>query len=110
MVKFLVMMILSLAIAVGGMTPRALASDLANGAKVFSANCAACHTGGLNVVMPMKSLKKEALEKYGMNSAEAIISQVINGKGAMPKFSGRLTEAQWADVADYVLAQAEKGW
>jgi cytochrome c6 len=38
----------------------ALAADTANGAKIFSANCAACHAGGRNVIMADKTLKKEA--------------------------------------------------
>ena len=45
-----------------------------------------------------------------MNSAEAIISQVTNGKNAMPAFKGRLTSAQIEDVAAYVLGEAEKDW
>ena len=88
----------------------ALAGDAASGQRVFSANCAACHAGGNNVVNPAKTLKKEALEKYGMNSLEAITYQVNNGKNAMPAFKGRLTDAQIEDVATYVLSQAEKGW
>jgi len=88
----------------------ALAEDTASGAKVFSANCAACHVGGRNVVMADKTLKSDALEKYGMNSREAIVNQVTNGKGAMPAFKGKLNRAQIEDVATYVLNQADKGW
>ncbi|NJL35323.1 MAG: c-type cytochrome [Leptolyngbyaceae cyanobacterium SM1_4_3] len=87
-----------------------LAADLANGAKVFSANCAACHAGGGNVVNRAKTLKQEALEQYEMASLEAIQQQVTNGKNAMPAFKGRLTDPQIEDVAAYVLDQAEKGW
>jgi cytochrome c6 len=50
------------------------------------------------------------LEKFHMNSPEAIISQVTNGKNAMPSFKGRLKPEQIQDVAAYVLGQAEKGW
>lgn len=88
----------------------AYAGDAASGAKVFSANCAACHMGGNNVVMANKTLKKDALEKYGMTSLEAITSQVKNGKNAMPAFGGRLSDQQIEDVATYVLEQSEKGW
>ncbi len=88
----------------------AFAGDAASGAKIFSANCAACHAGGMNVVNGAKTLKKEALDKYGMNSLEAIVTQVTNGKNAMPKFGGRLKPEQIEDVATYVLSQAEKGW
>lgn len=88
----------------------AIAGDAASGAKIFSANCAACHAGGKNVVNGAKTLQKGDLEKYGMNSIEAITTQVNNGKNAMPAFKGRLTDAQIDDVATYVLSQSEAGW
>jgi cytochrome c6 len=87
----------------------ALAADAALGAKVF-ANCAACHMGGNNVVMANKTLKKEALEQFSMYSADAITTQVTNGKNAMPAFGGRLGADEIANVAAYVLSQADKGW
>lgn len=83
----------------------ALAADAAGGAKIFSANCAACHAGGRNVIMADKTLQKQALEKYSMNSMEAIVTQVTNGKNAMPSFKGRLSQAQIEDVASYVLGR-----
>jgi len=88
----------------------ALAADVANGAKVFTTNCAACHAGGGNAVNRAKTLKQEALTQYDMASLEAIQQQVTNGKNAMPAFKGRLTDQQIEDVAAYVLDQAEKGW
>ncbi|NJK38736.1 MAG: c-type cytochrome [Oscillatoriales cyanobacterium RM1_1_9] len=81
-----------------------------NGAKIFAANCAACHAGGGNVVMGNKTLKKDALAQYNMASLDAITNQVMKGKNAMPKFLGRLNAQQIEDVATYVLAQSEKGW
>lgn len=83
---------------------------IAQGAKVFSANCAACHLKGGNVILANKNLKQEALKQYGMDSADAIIQQVTNGKNAMPAFKGRLTEEQIQAVAAYVLEQSAKGW
>lgn len=88
----------------------AFAADAASGAKIFSANCAACHQGGRNVVIAAKTLQKEALQKYNMNSIEAIVTQVQNGKNAMPAFKGRLNDEQIEDVAAYVLEKSEKGW
>lgn len=88
----------------------AKAADLAQGAQVFSSNCAACHIGGGNVVNGAKTLKIDALNKYEMASVEAIQYQVKNGKNAMPAFKGRLTDSQIESVAAYVLDQAEKGW
>lgn len=92
------------------MSQPAIAADLDDGAKVFSANCAACHVGGGNMVNPAKTLKKTDLDQYEMASLEAIMSQVKNGKAAMPSFSGRLTDEQIENVASYVLDQSEKGW
>mgnify|MGYP006161914897 CR=1 FL=1 len=36
----------------------AMAADLENGERIFSANCSACHAGGNNVIIPEKTLKK----------------------------------------------------
>ncbi|HCV31212.1 MAG TPA: cytochrome C6 [Microcoleaceae bacterium UBA9251] len=110
MKRLLSIALLAFAIFTVGFGSPALAGDAAKGAKLFSANCAACHIGGGNVVMGMKTLKKEALEKYGMNSIAAITTQVTNGKNAMPAFKGRLKPAQIEDVATYVLEQSAKDW
>ena len=110
MKKLLSAILLVLAMTTFAFAHPALAGDAANGAKIFSANCAACHAGGRNVVNATKTLQKADLEKYGMNSLEAIKTQVTKGKNAMPAFGGRLSAAEIDDVAAYVLAQSEKGW
>ncbi|MER3433316.1 MAG: cytochrome C [Leptolyngbya sp. ERB_1_1] len=81
-----------------------------NGERLFGANCSACHIGGNNVIISHKTLRKEALEKYEMNSLEAIRHQVINGRNAMPAFGSRLSEEEIEAIATYVLGQAETGW
>lgn len=88
----------------------ASAELVAKGAKVFSANCAACHMNGNNVVDANKNLKAETLKKFGMDSTDAIVTQVTNGKNAMPSFKSRLNEEQIQAVAAYVLTQSAKGW
>ncbi len=88
----------------------ALAADATKGAAIFSANCASCHLGGKNVVNPAKTLQKGDLEKYAMFDVESIKTQVMKGKAAMPSFLSRLSAEDIENVADYVLAQAEKGW
>jgi len=89
---------------------QAFATDIENGERIFTANCAACHAGGNNVIMPEKTLKKDALEANGMNAVSAITYQVTNGKNAMPAFGGRLSDSDIEDVANYVLSQSEKNW
>merc|ERR1719215_1319690 len=72
-----------------------LAADVEAGETVFNANCAACHAGGQNVIMPEKTLEKEALESYlaGGRNEKAVMTQVTNGKNAMPAFGGRNEKA-----------------
>lgn len=89
---------------------KSFAVDLANGRKVFQANCAACHKNGGNAVAGDKTLKKEAMLKYGRSSLEAIQKHVANGRGKMPAFKNFLSTKQIEDVSVYVLDQAEKGW
>merc|ERR1712157_362755 len=88
----------------------ALAADLENGEGVFGGNCAACHAGGNNSVVPEKKLKKEALQQYGKYEIAAIIKQVTYGNGAMPAFGEKLGPDDIEDVANYVRTQADKGW
>eukprot|EP00586_Coscinodiscus_wailesii_P006332 CAMPEP_0172487590 /NCGR_PEP_ID=MMETSP1066-20121228/16724_1 /TAXON_ID=671091 /ORGANISM="Coscinodiscus wailesii, Strain CCMP2513" /LENGTH=143 /DNA_ID=CAMNT_0013254295 /DNA_START=126 /DNA_END=557 /DNA_ORIENTATION=+ len=99
-------------LAIAGVATPAFAGDVAAGEQVFNANCAACHAGGQNVIMPDKTLEKEALEQYlagGRNEA-AVITQVTNGKNAMPAFGGRLGDDEIANVATYVIKTSESGW
>ncbi len=106
--RLLSIILVAIAVLTVAFVPAAQAADAAAGAKVFTANCTACHMGGGNVVMATKTLKKDALEKYGMYSQEAIVTQVTKGKGAMPAFAGRLSDADIENVAAYVLEQADK--
>jgi cytochrome c6 len=110
MKKMIKVILLGIAIFTFAFSSPAFAGDAVSGAKVFSANCASCHAGGKNLVQAAKNLKKEALEKYGLYSAEAIIAQVTNGKNAMPAFGKRLKADQIENVAAYVLSQADKDW
>lgn len=87
-----------------------IAADIEHGEQIFTANCAACHAGGNNVIMPNKTLKQDVLAEYGMDSVSAITNQVTNGMNAMPAFVGRLDDTDIEDVANYVLSQAAAGW
>lgn len=82
--------------------------NTATGAQIFGSRCVACHINGGNIVNRNKTLKKAALDKYNMYSAKAIITQVTCGKGVMPQFGKEFNQQQIADVAAYVLQQADK--
>ena len=84
------------------------ASSFEKGEKIFLNNCAVCHTGGNNIIIPEKNLKKETLEANGMTTKSAIAYQVLNGKNGMPAFGGRLKENDIDAVAIYVLQESSK--
>jgi len=83
------------------LSQNSFAADIENGEKIFTANCSACHAGGNNVIMPEKTLKKDVLEANGMKSVDAITYQVTNGKNAMPKWAGVLSDGDIAAVITY---------
>jgi cytochrome c6 len=92
----------------------ALAEDTSNGAKIFTSYCSSCHLGGGNILLPNKTLYRDALsqylENYNTDSIQAIIYQVKNGKGAMPAFKNKLSEQEILEISAYVFQKAEKGW
>lgn len=110
--RFVSLFVLCLTL-VFGVAP-SFAADAGHGGQIFSANCAACHMGGGNVVNAQRTLKADALgsylENYAADHEAAIAYQVTNGKNAMPAFGGKLSEGDIADVAAYVEEMAGKGW
>ena len=108
-------MILAMVIGLLGILPvEAAEPDLNNGAQIFSANCAACHMGGGNVLSATRTLSQSDLQahldSYSQDHLEAIEQQIETGKNAMPSYEGKLTDADILDVAAYVEARAEQGW
>ena len=99
-------------IAAASAMPAHAAVKPSTGERVFQGNCAACHAGGRNVIMPQKTLEATALLEYldGGYNEEAVAKQVSNGKGAMPAFGGRLPESDIQEVAAYVITSAKEGW
>ena len=84
--------------------------DTDNGAKVFKANCAGCHVNGGNIVRRGKNLKSRALHRHKVDTQDAVVSLVTNGKGIMSAYGDKLTPEQIADVSAYVLQRAEQNW
>ena len=77
--------------------------DAAAGEAVFaSAGCVSCHTleaaGSTGTVGPNLDDAKP--------DHDLVVDRVTNGSGAMPSFSGTLSEQQIQDVAAYVVASA----
>lgn len=81
--------------------------DLDAGEQVFSQNCIGCHAGGNNLVNPAKTLSLSDLHDNDKDSVEAIVYQVTNGASGMPVFSGRLSDEDIFNVANFVFNQAK---
>ncbi len=102
--------LLAICVFLGNVAVQTASADAINASKLFTANCAACHAGGLNRVVAAKTLKKDALEKYDMYSVEKIAYQIKKGKNAMPAFGKKLSDEEIQAIAAYVIDQAEHNW
>ena len=89
-----ILIVLLIAVLSVTFTPKAIAADTANGAKIFDIHCAGCHINGGNIIIRGKTLKQKAVKKYGMDSEEAIANIVANGKNNMSAYKDRLSAQQ----------------
>ncbi|NJM97417.1 MAG: c-type cytochrome [Phormidesmis sp. RL_2_1] len=80
------------------------------GAALFTTQCAACHANGGNIVRRGKNLKQRAMSRNGYGEVGAIAALIAQGKGAMPAYADRLTEAEISAIAQYVHQQSLSGW
>lgn len=98
-----------------------VASDIEYGRKLFTANCAGCHSKGSNVLNPFKTLQQQSLSRDGYDSQEKVIEIIQKGKSLMPAYSefispkgnlmpAKLTNNEIEAVAAFVLQQARDGW
>lgn len=93
-----------LALAVVVLAAASLARADAPAAELFAKKCAVCHgkdgkgsAGGLK--MGVKDLSTE-----GKESEAEIAKDISNGKGKMPAFKGKLTDAEIQSLAKFVKA------
>jgi cytochrome c6 len=76
-----------------------------SGADTFKAKCAMCHgadgsaSTGMGKSMGLKPLSSPEVQK--MSDAD-LIALITNGKGKMPAYKGKLSDADIAEVAKYV--------
>ncbi len=86
------------------------AAESAVGESLFTANCAACHANGGNIIRRGKNLKQKTLLRNGYGEVDAIAHLITQGKGAMPAYADRLSEGEIEAIAQYVQQQAATGW
>jgi cytochrome c6 len=71
-----------------------------SGADTYKAKCAMCHgADGSKTTMGAKPLNGADVQKM---SASDLAATITNGKGKMPAYKGKLTDAQINDVAAYI--------
>jgi mono/diheme cytochrome c family protein len=71
-----------------------------SGADTFKAKCAMCHgADGSKTSMGSKALNSAEVQKMSEADLTAVIE---SGKGKMPAYKGKLTDAQIKDVAGFV--------
>lgn len=71
-----------------------------SGADTYKAKCAMCHgADGSKTTMGSKPLNGTDVQK--MSEAD-LTSVVTDGKGKMPAYKGKLTDAQIKDVVSYI--------
>lgn len=95
---------------IGAVAPAVSASTTADGAEIFEANCAGCHLKGGNIIRRGKTLKLKALHRNQVDSLDAIMALVSQGKGNMSAYGDRLSPEAIEAVSQYVLDQANAGW
>lgn len=77
----------------------------APGADTYKAKCATCHgADGLAATPMAKSMKVLSFKDPAMVKASdaQFIASTTNGKGKMPAYKGKLTDAQITDVIKYI--------
>ena len=85
------------------------------GQQVFSQKCAACHANGGNVLNGAKTLKSDALAKYGYNNIDKVTEIITKGKAPMPAYGIKskklgLDPDEIQAVAQFVLDRADEDW
>jgi len=90
--------------------PEAQAVNIVEGDRLFEIHCAGCHLNGGNIIRRGKNLKLKALERNKMDSLEAIVQIVTEGKANMSSYRDRLLPEEIQTVAAYVLTQAKQEW
>ena len=76
------------------------AAAQSSAADTYKAKCAMCHgADGSKTMMGAKPLN--GAEVQGMSQAD-LVAAITNGKGKMPAYKGKLTDAQISELAAYV--------
>jgi len=92
----------TVAIALAGLMLSSTAPLFAQGADLYKSKCAMCHAPDGTASGPAgKAMKVPSFKGSKLTEAE-ITAITNNGKGKMPAYKGKLTDAQIKDVVAFV--------
>jgi cytochrome c6 len=89
------------------------AGDIGRGQQLFNDNCTGCHLGGANYVSPDRTLRKDALVKYGIGVEPSSIRSFVTNNVRHQNLvffrveGGKLNPQQWDDVTTFIADQAQ---
>ncbi|MEB3332449.1 MAG: c-type cytochrome [Synechococcaceae cyanobacterium] len=86
------------------------AAEPAGGAALFDLHCSGCHPNGGNIIRRGRTLRREALERRGLASPEAIAMVAASGIGQMGGYGEALGPGGSETVGAWVWQQAQAGW
>jgi cytochrome c6 len=73
----------------------------AKGQDTYKAKCAMCHGADGSGNKAMGTMPLGGAEVQGMSDAQ-LNAAITNGKGKMPAYKGKLTDAQISDLVSYI--------
>ena len=80
------------------------------GEQLFANHCSGCHMNGGNIIRRGRTLKLAALQRNGIDSADAIAAIAREGIGQMSGYSEVLGENGDQLVAEWIWQQAQNAW
>ncbi len=87
---------------VAGVLLVASGAQAADGSVVYEKSCAACHK-----MMAPKFGDKAAWAPLIKQGTDTLVASVTKGKGAMPAFGGKLSDADIKAAVEYVESQSQ---
>lgn len=80
----------------------ATAAFAETGAETFKAKCAMCHGADGSKAMPSMGVKPLTSEEVQKQSDAELTAAITKGKGKMPAYAGKLTDAQIKDLVAHI--------
>ena len=85
-------------------------AQLVEGGRLFANTCAGCHLNGGNIVRRDRTLKLKALQRRGIDGADAIARIAAEGIGRMDGYAKVLGPEGPEKVGAWVWKQALENW